>query len=374
LAEKTLDTENVLGYNVNVENVFEKPLTAGVKRMSTTIKDIAQLLHLSVSTVSKALNDYPDVAPETKQRVQEAARSLGYRPNVIAQRLQSRRTGTLGFVLWYGEDSISDPWLNEFLISMLEAAARHQYDLLVSACPLGTSRPEVYEQVIRTGRVDGLILDSTDRHDDRITYLCQEGFPFVVFGRTEQDIDFPYVDVDGRAGVRQAVQHLIDLGHRRIAFIGLPSFSFCAYDRRLGYEAALEANGLPLETDLIVEVEAGSEENGYSAMIQLLELSHPPTAVMVSSDLMAIGALRAAQERGVTVGRDLALIGFDDISLAAYTHPPLTTLRQPMQEIGQRLVDMLVCLLEDRPLPERHVILPPPLVIRQSSGETRGGP
>jgi len=339
--------------------------------MSTTIKDIAQLLHLSVSTVSKALNDYPDVAPETKQRVQEAARSLGYRPNVIAQRLQSRRTGTLGFVLWYGGDSISDPLFNEFLISMLEAAAHHQYDLLVSACPLGTSRPAAYERVIKTGRVDGLILDSTDRDDDRIAYLCQEGFPFVVFGRTEQDIDFPYVDVDGRAGVRQAVQHLIDLDHERIAFIGLPSFSFCAYDRRLGYEAALQSNGLPLEPDLMVEVERGSEEDGYSAMAQLLDMPNPPTAVMVSSDLMAIGALRAAQERGVVVGHDLAMIGFDDISLTAYTHPPLTTLHQPIQEIGERLVDMLVCLIEDRPLPARHVILPPTLIIRESSGKAR---
>ncbi|MCR4406112.1 MAG: LacI family transcriptional regulator [Anaerolineae bacterium] len=342
--------------------------------MSPTIKDIAQLLHLSVSTVSKALNEYPDVAPETKQRVQEAARLLDYSPNVIAQRLQSRRTGTLGFVVYYGGNSISDPLFNELLASMLDAAAHHQYDLLVSGCPSGTSRPAAYERMIKTGRVDGFIVDGTDRHDDRIAYLCREEIPFVAFGRTDQNLDFPYVDVDGRAGVCQAVQHLIDLGHQRIGFIGLPSFSFCAHDRRQGYETALQTNDLPLESDLMVEVEAGSEENGYRAMVQLLELSHPPTAVMVSSDLMAIGALRAAQERNLAVGHDLALIGFDDISLAAYTHPPLTTLRQPMAEIGQRLVDMLVCLLENKPLPERHVILLPPLIVRQSSGERRDNP
>jgi len=336
--------------------------------MYPTIKDIAQYLHLSVSTVSKALNDYPDVAPETKQRVQEAVRLLGYHPNVIAQRLQSRCTGTLGFVIFYGGNSISDPLFNELLVSMLDATAHHRYDLLVSGCPASDSHLATYERMIKTGRVDGFILDGTDRHDERVAYLYREGFPFVAFGRTDQNLDFPYVDVDGRAGVRQAVQHLIDLGHKRIGFIGLPSFSFCAYDRRQGYESALQTNGLPLESDLIVEVEAGSEENGYSAMVQLLELSRPPTAVMVSSDLMAIGAMRAMQERGLMVGHDLALIGFDDISLAAYTHPPLTTLRQPMQEIGQCLVDMLVCLLEDKPLPERHTLLVPTLIIRESSG------
>ncbi len=334
--------------------------------MPVTLKDIARETGYSVTTVSRALNDYDDVKPATKQIIRDAAERLGYHPNVIAQHLKRRRTDTLGFIIPTSGHRFSDPFFIEFLTGIGNAASTHGYDLLVSTQAPGPEEIDVYRRFVRGKRVDGLIIVRTRRHDSRITYLLEQRFPFVAFGRTEDDSSFPFVDEDGRAGIAQAAQHLIDLGHRRIAFITADQHLMFAYERLMGYIETLQQNGMAVDESLIVEGDL-SQRSGRRAANHLLELPEPPTAIMATNDLMALGAMAAIQAHGLTVGRDVAVTGFDDIPLAAHSHPPLTTVRQPIYEIGIMACEMLICILRGEPLEHPQAVLQPALIVRESS-------
>jgi DNA-binding LacI/PurR family transcriptional regulator len=269
------------------------------------------------------------------------------------------------------------PILDRFLYSMAEAAEAQGYHILTFTSGPNSKPWLPYEELILTGRVDGFILSDTDRDDERIPYLMNRGFPFVAFGRAHEresgKWDFPYVDVDGEAGVRQAVEHLLALGHRRIGLIAWPEASLTGYYRYQGYVRALQVTGISPDPAWIVRAEH-TEGSGRQAMHALLNLptDRRPTAVVALSDLMAIGALNAVYEEGLQPGRDVALVGFDDIPTAQYLHPPLTTLRQPIIEVGERVVSMLLRLIRGEELAERKVLLPPTLIVRGSSGGKMG--
>ena len=341
--------------------------------MPVTIKDIAKELGLSVSTVSKALNDYPDVSLETRQLVKETARRMGYRPSVAARSLRTRRTNTIGLVFCILDRHLTDPYYLDLLASIGEECSRHGFDLLLSVCPDRGLERAAYERMIGGKRVDGMILTGTRHQDERIAYLVEREFPFVTFGRSERDGDFPYIDVDGAKGASDGVQHLIDQGYRRIGFIGLPRELICAGHRFQGYQTALERNGLGFDPRLVIYCDHLTQEAGYRAMQRLLELDEPPDAAFVCSDVVALGAMRAVQEGGLAVGRDFGIVGFDDIPMAAQVQPPLTSIRQPFYEVGTRLCRMLIKLIQGEPLAESHVILEPTLVIRESSGAHQRG-
>jgi len=336
-----------------------------------TIKDIAKELGLSVSTVSKALNDYPDVAPETRQLVKEAARRMGYRPSAAARTLRTRKTNTIGLIFCLMDRHLTDPYYLDLLSSIGEECSRHGFDLLLSACPDREQEHSAYERMVDGKRVDGIILTGTRHGDERIAYLKKRKFPFVALGRSEEDGDFPYVDVDGAKGVSDGVQHLLDQGYRHIGFIGLPPELICADHRLQGYKMALRRNDLSFNPRLVLHCDHLTQEAGYQAMQCLLELDEPPDAAFICSDEMALGAMRAVQERGLAVGRDFGIVGFDDIPMAAQVQPPLTSVRQPIYEVGTRLCRMLIKLIQGEPLMESHVILEPTLVIRESSGAHR---
>jgi LacI family transcriptional regulator len=338
------------------------------KTMSVTLKDIARKVGYSVTTVSRALNDYDDVSEETKQLIKRVAQEMGYHPHVIAQSLQRRRTNTVGFIVPATDRYLSDPYFLELLAGIGDGAASCDFDLLVSTCkPMGPKERAVYERMVKGRRVDGIVVARTRCDDERIAYLLSEGFPLVAFGRTASDQDFPYLDVDGESGVCEAVKHLIDLGYRRIGFITPSMYLMFAEHRLAGYRRALQDNGLEFDPALVVEGNL-TQSRGYQRMEQLLDLEEPPTAVVTGNDLMAFGAMEAAQERGLVVGRDVAVIGFDDVPLAAYFHPTLTTIRQPIYDIGKMLSQMLVKIIEGEELAERQIILQPKLVVRESSG------
>ena len=336
--------------------------------MPVTIRDIAAELGLSVSAVSKALNDYPDIAPETRELVKETAQRLGYRPSAAARSLRTRRTDTIGLIFCIVDRHLTDPYYLDLLASIGEECSRHGFDLLLSVCTDRGQERSAYERMVGGKRVDGMILTGIRYGDERIAYLVEKGVPFVAFGRSEQDGDFPYVDVDGAKGAEDGVQHLIDQGYQRIGFIGLPTELVCAADRCEGYQRALERNGLDLDPRLGIHCEHLTQEAGYQAMQGLLDLEHPPDAACVCSDEMAMGAMRAVQERGLILGRDFGIVGFDDIPMAAQVQPPLTSIRQPIYEVGTRLCQMLIELIQGEHLAERHVILEPALVVRESSG------
>jgi len=336
--------------------------------MSVTLKDIARKVGYSVTTVSRALNDYDDVSEETKQLIKRVAQEMGYHPHVIAQSLQRRRTNTVGFIVPATDRYLSDPYFLELLAGIGDGAASHDFDLLVSTCkPMDPQERVVYERMVRGRRVDGIVVARTRCDDERIAYLLSEGFPLVAFGRTASDLDFPCLDVDGERGVYEAVNYLIGLGHRRIGFIAPSMYLMFAEHRLAGYKRALRDNDLEDDAALVVEGNL-TQARGYQRMEQLLDLEEPPTAVVAGNDLMAFGAMEAAQERGLVVGRDVAVIGFDDVPLAAYFHPALTTIRQPIYDIGKMLSQMLIKIINGEELAERQIILQPELVIRESSG------
>jgi LacI family transcriptional regulator len=336
--------------------------------VAVTLKDIAQRVGVSVTTVSRALGGYEDVAEETREKVLRAAEELGYYPSATARQLQKRRTDTIGFVIPTFGPRFSDPYFSELLAGIGNEAARHHFDLLVSTrSPDSPGEEEAYRRLVDGRRVDGVLAVRTRVEDPRLWYLIQRGFPFVAFGRSHADDDFPYLDVDGQKGMHDAIQHLIDLGHESIAYVSAPLDLTFATHRLAGYRQALEESGLVYDEELVA-VGNLTEEDGYQAAHRLLSLPDPLTAISVANDLMALGAMRAVHECGLRVGQDVAITGFDDIPLAAHAHPPLTTVRQPIYDIGRRICRMLIQVIRGESLAEPHILLEPTLVIRESSG------
>ena len=336
---------------------------------SVTLKDLAAELGLSITTVSRALAGYSDVADATRRRVQEAAEEMGYVPDVTARRLQKGRTDTIGFVIPTSGPRFSDPFFSELLAGIGNEAARHNYDLLVSTRPPDTAAEQAAYRRMAEGRlVDGLLVVRTRVQDHRIDYLSRIAFPFVAFGRSDLEVDFPFVDEDGFRGLELVVGHLAGLGHRRLAFISAPDDLMFCVSRREGLEATLGHYKLSLPSEYCI-ISDLTQRGGFQAMNQLLDLSVPPTAVAACNDLMALGAISAAQKRGLIVGRDVAITGFDDIPLAEHSHPTLTTIRQPVYDIGRQICRMLVHLIRGEELAARHVLLQPELIVRESSGQ-----
>ncbi|HSJ55050.1 MAG TPA: LacI family DNA-binding transcriptional regulator [Anaerolineae bacterium] len=335
---------------------------------STTLKDLATRLGLSITTVSRALAGYDDVAEATRRRVLQAAAEMGYVPDASARRLQKGRTDTIGFIIPTFGPRFSDPFFSELLAGIGNEAARHNLDLLVSTrAPDTPEEEQAYRRMIGGHLVDGLLVVRTRTGDRRIAMLAAAGLPFVVFGRSDQDLDFCYVDEDGYRGFELMAEHLVRQGHRRLAFISAPPDLVFARYRRAGLVDTLERHGLGLPPEYCVAGDL-TQRGGFQAMNQLLDLPLPPTAVVACNDLMALGAMGAAQRRGLVVGRDLAVAGFDDIPQAEHSHPSLTTVRQPIYEIGRQICAMLVQLVRGEELAERHVLLQPELIVRESSG------
>ena len=335
--------------------------------MTVTIKDIARETGKSITTVSRALHDYDDVSDSTKELVRRTAEEMDYTPNLLAQRLQKQRTETIGLILPTFGPRFADPFFSEFLAGVGNTAARYGYDLLVSTKAPGEQELAAYRQKVQGRQVDGFIVLRTRREDPRIDYLSKTDVPFAVFGRVEGELDFPFVDEDGVEGMRLVTEHLIALGHRRIAGISSPPDLMFSQHRVAGYREALAAHDLPFEDALLVEGDL-TQRGGFLQAERLLDLAYPPTAIIACNDLMALGAMSAAQKRGLVVGRDIAITGFDDTPLAEHAHPPLTTVHQPIYQIGSMVCEMLLLTLLGETPEEQQIILKPTLVIRQSCG------
>ncbi|MGB9776883.1 MAG: LacI family DNA-binding transcriptional regulator [Anaerolineae bacterium] len=337
-----------------------------------TIREVARRAGVSIATVSYVLNESAPISEETRARVLAAAAELGYRPSALARSLRARQSHTIGYSWHHVPRDRWHPILDPFLYSMAQAAEAQGYHILTFAQPADGDPWLPYQELMLTGRVDGFILSETNRDDPRVRYLLDHDFPFVAFGRANEEWDFPYVDVDNAAGTRMAVEHLAGLGHRRIAVIAWPEDSLTGSYRLQGYLEGMETAGLPVDPAWIVRTEH-SEAAGRQAMEALLALppDRRPTAVVTMSDLMAIGAMNALYEAGLQPGRDVSVVGFDDVPMAQYLHPPLTTVRQPIAEVGERVVEMLLRRIRGEPLPERRVLLPPRLIVRESSGRVR---
>jgi len=340
-----------------------------VRIPAVTIKDVARHAGVSIATVSYVFNESAPISEATSARVLAAAKELDYRPSVIARSLRTQESRFIGYSWHRLLPNRWNPIMERFLYNMAEAAEAQGYHILMFTSPPDSEPWLFYEELMLTGQVDGFIVSDTNRDDKRIRYLLDSGFPFVDFGRADEEWDFPYVDVDGAAGTRQAVEHLLALGHRRIGLIAWPEVSLPGCYRYQGYVASLQAAGIPLDPAWVIRAEY-AEASGRQAAHALLNLppDRRPTAVVALSDLMAIGAMNGIYEMGLQPGRDVAVIGFDDIPTAQYLRPPLTTLSQPIAEVGERVINMLLQVLRGEELEEREVLLSPTLIVRESSG------
>ena len=331
----------------------------------STIKDVAARAGVAYQTVSKVINGQAQVLPETEARIWEAARALGYRASHSARSLRGQRSRMIGYSWVPARPGEENAVLDLFLTSMVHEAEAAGYHLLPFPFHEGENPVDAYRDLIDAGRVDGFVLSSMNYNDPRVPFLQEREMPFVAFGRTGAQPDFSYVDVDGAAGLREATTHLIRKGHRRVAVLAWPDGSQVGDDRLAGYLSAMAEAGLAVDPGWVARGE-GSFEFGLATTQRWLDATGEagPTAVVALSDRTAVGALQAVQARGLRPGHDLAVIGFDDTPLVQYLSPPLTTLRQPLREVGRRCVEILVSLLEDKPVEDTQVLLAPELIVR----------
>ncbi len=337
--------------------------------MPVTIRDVAKRLKLSITTVSRALDGYDDVAEETRERVIRVAREMGYVPSRAARQLRRQRAEAIGYIIPTSTPRFADPFFSEFIAGLGDEVASHHFDLLVSTAPPDTEGERtLYQRWAQSRRVDGMVLSRMRSEDWRVEYLTQSRLPFVSLGRTLALIDYPHIEVDGRAGFAELVAYLVERGYRRIAFVGASPDLVLQVDRLAGYRDGLVAAGIAFDESLVAEGNL-TRAGGYQAAQRLLTLPDPPTAIIGVNDLTAIGVMRAAYERGLVVGRDVAVAGYDGIEDAEQTQPPLTTLNQPVYDIARRLVQMLLALINGEPLSERHVLHQPELILRASTGD-----
>ncbi len=338
-------------------------------RKRATSHDVAKLAGVSRTTVSFVLNSVhtEQIPEETRQRVLDAAKHLGYRPHAAARSLATSQTCTIGLVLYQSADRIvGDAFLATVVRGLAEVAQQRGFRLLLHPFEeIGKS--EAYISLVLENRIDGLIVSGPRSDDGQLPKLGEEGFPVVLLGQLK-DVDVSFVDVDNTAAARCAVAHLIQLGHRRIGLITNAPLEYTASeDRWQGYRQALSEAGLPYD-EAIVQYGNFGEKSGYQAMKELVALPQPPTATFVASDEVAIGALAALHKHGLSVPEEMAIVGFDDIPVARYLVPSLTTMHLPAYELGLRAADMLVKTIQGEEIAKRGVLLDTELIIRESCG------
>ncbi len=334
-----------------------------------TSRDVARLAGVSRTTVSLVLNNVPDVhiSPETRQRVQEAARQLNYYPDAIARRLVSGRTRTIALVWHRGPDRTYRDAFLPGLLQGITRAARH-YGYYVLFRPIEPDEPDdSYVELARGRHTDGLILSGPRSDASHLLQLYEDGFPITLHGQLP-GTDIPSVDVDNVRGAAEAVNYLLTLGHRRIGMITNAPLEYTASRQRLdGYRQALEQAGLPYDESL-VRYGNFDEESGQVAADDLLAQDERPTALFIASDMVAMGALRAIRLRGLQVPDDLCVVGFDDITAARFIVPALTTVRVPTFGLGWTAAELLIRIIEHDPPQQTKILLDTELVIRETCG------
>ena len=306
------------------------------------LRELAGRLNLSQTTVSRALNGYPEVKEATRERVLDAARRYGYRPNASAQRLATGRAGAVGAVLQTNRNLMFDPHYVEFLAGLGERLAEDEIDIVLSPTKINDEVGS-YRRIATGTRVDALVLSSPVISDDRVKLLTELGMPFVLHGRTVDQAPHAWLDIDNEGAFRHATKHLLDLGHTRIALInGSKRFTY-ALHRERGFRAALVEAGLTVDEQLIGEG-IMTDEVGYRFAERFLAAKPRPTAILVTSMMMALGAFRAIRSAGLELGKDVSMIAHDDVFPylnADNMVPSMSTTRSSMRAAGFRIGERL---------------------------------
>lgn len=338
-----------------------------LKAPSLNLEDIARFAGVSRSTVSRVVNNSPDVREETRQRVLKVIAEHNYTPNLVARSLVTQRTRVMGlYIPHLVGDMFADPYFPTLIQAITAYANEQEYDVMLWLRGQHLTSNHLHQRVLDNRMADGLILAHTSRTDHIFDMVIERGRPYVVNGRPWRHADVTnYIDSANRQGAQQAVMHLLRLGRQRIATITGPLDINPGYDRLMGYRDVLQREEMPLDP-LLEYVGDFREASGYVGMHRLMAAK--PDAVFVASDQMALGVLRALRELGVRVPDDIAVVGFDDMPAAALVEPQLTTVRQPVKRLGYLAAEGLIGLIEGKITPPYQVVLPTQLVIRDSCG------
>jgi LacI family transcriptional regulator len=332
------------------------------------LKELATTLGLSQTTVSRALNGYPEVNETTRQRVNEAAARLGYRPNASARRLATGRAGSFGIV--YSTSQGYGPHTGEFLGGLGTRLANEEIDVMVSTVETFEDEMAVYRRAVASKKVDAIILHSPRPRDPRCMLLRELGIPFLLHGRTDIGAPIAWLDIDNAEAIERACTHLLDLGHRHVAFINGPKGLTFTEHREEGYRAAMTARGLPINPALMANG-LFSDEIGFRLAQTMLERQPRPTAFLAGSMMTALGVFRAIRSAGLELGRDVSMIAHDDVFpyLNADTMvPSVSTTRSSIRAAGTRVADLALQMLAGKPAETIHELWPVELVLRQSTG------
>ncbi|MBW4085279.1 LacI family DNA-binding transcriptional regulator [Paenibacillus sp. S150] len=336
----------------------------------TTIYDIAKKTGYSPTTVSKAFNNYSDVREKTRQEILRTAQEMGYLPNAHARTLTTKKSWTIGVLFVEGTGmGIRHPFFSAVIESFKQVAVAKGYALMFISKDVG-GKQSGYLENCRIRGVDGVVVFLSDYDDPYFLELLESDIPTVIL-----DYDTAQshtVCSDNQAGALQAVNYLASLGHRRIAHISGGRNSFPGSQRELGYITAMEQQGLEVRNGYIVDGAFFSRESGYEAMLKLLGLPERPTAVFASGDLLALGAVMAAKDNGLSVPSDISVIGYDDIELAGYVSPALTTIRQDTALLGTRAAEILLASIDGKGQGQEALLLPVEVVVRDSCAPPGG--
>ena len=335
------------------------------------LKELSRHLGLSQTTVSRALNGYPEVGEDTRARVLEAAKRFDYSPNATARRLATGRAGAIGIVFPVGNNLLLDPLFTDFLAGLADRAAQDHIDIVVSA---SYEFEEVsYRRLAQKKTVDAVVLSGPLIEDPRIPLLTSMGLPCIIHGRTRSAETVAWMDIDNEGAIRRAVELLINLSHRRIALINGDVRQTFALHRQTGWRTALEAHGLVADPDLDGTGQM-TDEVGYRLTSRMLDLADPPTAFVCSSIFSASGSCRAIRDRGLVIGSDISVIAHDDgigsIRPEAQ-HPPLTTTYSSIRAAGSRIAEFASDIVSGVPPQERQEIWPVDLIFRDSTRPPR---
>ena len=329
----------------------------------TTLKNLAVRAGVHPSTISRVVNNDPllRVSAETRARIEALLRETGYRPDAVARSLKLRQTDVLAMVI----PDITNPLFAGIFLGIEDAASKRGYSVLLANTGQSPERERDQIDTFQARRVDGLVLASAVLRDPSVAWLRQQGIAHVLVNRYSDRRD-RFVGADDFGGAKTAMEHLLSLGHRRIAHLAGGRNISTAVERRRGYLAAFREAGIAPDRGLVVE--AGyREETGRAAMERLLSLATPPTAVFAVNDMAAIGAQAAILERGLRIPGDIALVGYNDVPLASRLEPPLTTLRVPVKDFGRISAEMLIERIQTGRTTRRRVILQPELIVRGST-------
>jgi DNA-binding LacI/PurR family transcriptional regulator len=334
--------------------------------MRPTIRDVAKKLNLSITTVSRALDGYDDVAQQTRELVTRTAYKMGYAPNRAARQLRRQKTETIGFIIPSISKRFDEPFFAEFIAGMGEELSSNNFDLLVANATTDNGERDLFHRWVNSRKVDGFILNRMRKHDWRVNYLSQWEIPFAALGKSQDGINYPCILIDGADAYLNLVQHIQSNGFTRFAFIGGPNDLIDHIDRLKWFKSALRKCGLQVDTSQIVSTDMSST-GGYEAANTFFSSSAPPDAIHCVNDETAFGVLHAAHERGLIIGRDIAVVGFDGVQDAKHSEPPLTTLDIPVFDIARQLVNMLLKTIAGEAV-NTPVLIEPTLLARPSTG------